>query len=177
MPTPRGERRRKRRAAAREEECSGGWPQERIRHETRPVGSERMKAPRGCDNLKAQAVGRGRSGQRSRCSGWKNAEGVRNHKGGAAEWHSACLGVGRWETSCPMRRLGAWATSGEEPKPMRGTWELFKFFLGTWCVKTLWPSRQGEGREGSAEPVGALATSGLKLCRVWQPHEREGPMR
>jgi len=44
--------------------CAGGrklWraePQERIRHETRPAGSGRMKAPGGCENLKVQAVGR-----------------------------------------------------------------------------------------------------------------------
>jgi hypothetical protein len=35
-------------------------PHERIRHETRPAGSGRMKAPGGCENLEVQAVGRGK---------------------------------------------------------------------------------------------------------------------
>jgi hypothetical protein len=36
-----------------------GEPHERIWHETRPAGSGRMKASRGCENLQAQAVGLG----------------------------------------------------------------------------------------------------------------------
>jgi hypothetical protein len=32
-----------------------GWPHERIRHETGPAGSGRIKAPGGCENLEAQA--------------------------------------------------------------------------------------------------------------------------
>jgi hypothetical protein len=36
-----------------------GEPHERIRHETRPAGSGRMNASRGCENLQAQAVGFG----------------------------------------------------------------------------------------------------------------------
>ena len=38
-------------------------PQERIRHEIGPAGSGRIKAPGGCENLEAQAVGRGKPGQ------------------------------------------------------------------------------------------------------------------
>jgi len=56
--TPRGEGRWKRRTAAREEQSSGGRPQERIRHETRPASSGRMKAPGGCEHLEALAVGK-----------------------------------------------------------------------------------------------------------------------
>jgi len=33
-----------------------GRSQERIRYEIRPAGSERIKAPGGCENLKVQAV-------------------------------------------------------------------------------------------------------------------------
>jgi hypothetical protein len=32
-------------------------PHERIRYETRPAGSGRIKAPGGCENLKVQAIG------------------------------------------------------------------------------------------------------------------------
>jgi len=63
LRTPRGEWRWKQRTAAREEESSEGWPQERIRHGTRPAGSGRMKAPGGCEHLKAQAVGKSRPNQ------------------------------------------------------------------------------------------------------------------
>jgi hypothetical protein len=34
-----------------------GEPHERIRHETRPAGSGRIKAPGGCENLEAQVIG------------------------------------------------------------------------------------------------------------------------
>jgi len=92
--TPRGERRRRRRTAAREEESSGGWPQERIRHETRPAGSGRMKAPGGCENLKAQAVGRGRSNHSCRCSGRGNAEGVETSREALQNGARVTPGVG-----------------------------------------------------------------------------------
>jgi hypothetical protein len=36
-----------------------GEPHERIRHETRPAGSRRIKAPGGRENLEAQAIGLG----------------------------------------------------------------------------------------------------------------------
>jgi hypothetical protein len=38
-------------------------PQERIRYEIGPTGSGRIKAPGGCENLKVQAVGRGKPDQ------------------------------------------------------------------------------------------------------------------
>jgi len=61
--------------------CAGGeklWrdePQERIRHETRPGSSGRMKAPRGCENLKAQAARLAGPAKQGRCSEWGDAEG------------------------------------------------------------------------------------------------------
>jgi len=64
------------------------------------------------------------------------------------------------------RRLGAWATSEEEPKPMRGSRWTYLVFPGTWYVKTLKSSRKAKDKRGAPEPVGALALSGLKLCRV-----------
>jgi hypothetical protein len=61
---------------------------------------------------------------------------------------------------------------------MRGTWEHFTCFLGAWSVSTLWPNlREGKGREGRVEAMPTLASPGLRLCRVWQPHERVGPIR
>jgi hypothetical protein len=47
------------------------------------------------------------------------------------------------ETDDPRQRLGAWAASEEEPKPMRGTRELLRCFSGAWSVKTLKPGRRG----------------------------------
>jgi hypothetical protein len=44
------------------------------------------------------------------------------------------------EPRAQKRRLGAWATSEEEPKPMRGSWGLLKCFPGVWRVNTLKPS-------------------------------------
>jgi hypothetical protein len=49
------ERRRGRRTAAREGKALKGEPQERIWHETRPAGPQRMEASRGRENLEAQA--------------------------------------------------------------------------------------------------------------------------
>jgi len=56
VKTSRRQRRLKKRTAVQEEKSSEGWSHERIWHEIRPVSSERMKAPRGCENLKAKAV-------------------------------------------------------------------------------------------------------------------------
>jgi len=100
VETPRGERRWKQRTAAREEEGSGGWPQERIRHETRPGGSGRMKAPGGCENLKAQAVGKACPTNSCRCPALEKRWRGRNLKGGAASWRTA-LGAGRRVTGKP----------------------------------------------------------------------------
>jgi len=62
-----------------------------------------------------------------------------------------------WEARFSRRRLGAWATSEGEPKPMRGSWKDYLVFPGAWYVKTLKPDRVGKGQEGSAEPIVALA--------------------
>jgi len=35
-----------------------------------------------------------------------------------------------WETRVSRQRLGAWASSEEEPKPMRGSREQINLFLG-----------------------------------------------
>jgi len=61
---------------------------------------------------------------------------------------------------------------------MRGTREATPTcFSGVWSVKTLQPSREGKGHEGSVEAMPTLASLGSTLCRVRQPHEREGPTR
>jgi hypothetical protein len=61
-----------------------GEPQERIRHETRPAGSGRMKASGGRENLKAQAVGNWEARpSKSRCPGWGKRCRGRNLMGGA----------------------------------------------------------------------------------------------
>jgi hypothetical protein len=52
-----------------------GEPQERIRHETRPAGSGRMKASRGCENLKTQAVEFGRLNHIAAAPSGENAVG------------------------------------------------------------------------------------------------------
>jgi hypothetical protein len=53
-----------------------GEPHERIRHETRPAGSGRIKASGGCENLKAQVVGFGKPGPRkAAASSGENAVG------------------------------------------------------------------------------------------------------
>jgi len=52
-----------------------------------------MKAPGGCDNLKAQAVGRGRPDHHAAALGGENAEGVQNLKGGAACWRAIFSGA------------------------------------------------------------------------------------
>jgi hypothetical protein len=67
-----GERLHERRKALK------GEPHERIWHETRPAGSGRIKASRGRENLKAQAVGRGKPGPRKAAApGGENAVGER----------------------------------------------------------------------------------------------------
>jgi len=38
--------------------------------------------------------------------------------------------------------LCAWATSEEEPKPKRGSWNDFTVVPGAWYAKTLEPSRE-----------------------------------
>jgi hypothetical protein len=38
-----------------------------------------------------------------------------------------------------MQRLGVWASSKEELKPMRGFRENIQLFLGAWNAKTLKP--------------------------------------
>jgi hypothetical protein len=44
------------------------------------------------------------------------------------------------ETEGSGQRLGAWAASEEEPKPMRGTRGSLACFPGAWRAKTLKPS-------------------------------------
>jgi hypothetical protein len=61
---------------------------------------------------------------------------------------------------------------------MRGSWVSFKKVPGRLkCENPGAHARKGEGYEGSAKAILALAFSGRKLCRVWQPHERLGPIR
>jgi len=103
------------------------------------VGSGRMKAPRGCENLKAQVVGSAVPTDLCRCPEQGNAEGVKTSR------EALLVGVrffeiGRrvtWETRGSRQRLGVWAASEEEPKPMRGAREQFKCFSGASSVKTL----------------------------------------
>jgi hypothetical protein len=47
-------------------------------------------------------------------------------------------------------RLGAWASSEEEPKLKRGSRNNFTVFLGTRFVKTLKPSRKVKGKRGAS---------------------------
>jgi hypothetical protein len=66
--------------------CTGGaklWraqPHERIRHETRPAGSRRMKALRGRENLRAQAVGRGKPGHHAAAACGETLKGRRTSR-------------------------------------------------------------------------------------------------
>jgi len=55
------------------------------------VGSRRMKAPRGCENLKAKAVGEASPTISCRCLELERRWRGRNLKGGAASWR---LGYG-----------------------------------------------------------------------------------
>jgi len=85
-----------------------------------------MKAPGGCENLKAQAVGRCRPDHSCRCSGREDAVGAETSR--EALLVGARIKPGVEFSANPESsqwRLGAWAASEEEPKPMRGTRELF----------------------------------------------------
>jgi hypothetical protein len=44
--------------------------------------------------------------------------------------HGEIRASGLWKTKVSMQRLGAWATSEEEHKPMRGSLRNFTSFLG-----------------------------------------------
>jgi hypothetical protein len=62
----------------------------------------------------------------------------------------ATVRSGSWEAMNPMQQLGAWATSEEEPKPMRGSRGTITGFLGAWSEKTLKPKpARGKGMRGA----------------------------
>jgi hypothetical protein len=85
---------------------------------------------------------------------------------------------GFWETKGSKWRLGAWAASEEEPKPMRGTRDIHKSVSrGLGSVNTLKPTCEDKGHEGSAKAIAALAFPESILCGARQPREREGQTR
>jgi hypothetical protein len=81
-----------------------------------------MKAPGGCENLKAQAVGNAGPANHAAAPGWEDAEGVETSREALLVASGRCdRSPGPWEAKCSRQRLGAWAASEEEPKPMRGS--------------------------------------------------------
>jgi len=115
----------------REEESSEGGTQERIWHEIGPGSSGRMKAPGGCENLEAQAVGNANPTKCSRCPVWKDAVGFETSR------EALLVGVQHTvarrifgELEIQGQQLGARVSSEEEPKPRRGARETKFCFLG-----------------------------------------------
>jgi len=91
-----------------------------------------MKAPRGCEYLKALAVESGKFDQiQAAAPSGKALKG--NEPQGRR--HLMALGFAEgqsfWGTKDSGWRLGAWATSEGEPKPTRGSRNNFTVFLGT----------------------------------------------
>jgi hypothetical protein len=88
---------------------------------------------------------------------WKNAEGEKT------SWEALLVGVrlwnrssGFWETKNSWQQLGAWASSEEEQKPTRGTWEAINCFLG------------GLGRENPVGQSGRMKAVRGALKQYWR---------
>jgi hypothetical protein len=85
-----------------------------------------MKASRGCENLKAQAVEIGMLNQKKAAALSRETPKGKKPQGKRRGWTFNSLGVLVFGKPKTKRRLGAWKTSEEEPKPMRGILELLK---------------------------------------------------
>jgi len=89
-----------------------------------------MKAPRGCENLKAQAVGLGRLDHHAAASSGETLKGPKPHGRRCRMAHGKIRASGlsgNRDLYAAARCLG---TSEEEPKPKRGSREAFNCFSG-----------------------------------------------
>jgi hypothetical protein len=123
-----------------------GEPQERDRHETRPGGFGRRKAPRGCENLKAHTGGIGRPAVRVAARGRENAEGEGTSREELLIASAPAVGDGGGSVHGVVSE-GGW-------KPKRGTRRIHDDFSGARSAKTLKLSLWDEEQEGCTEPVG-----------------------
>jgi hypothetical protein len=97
--------------------------------------------------------------------------------GGAAEWHlvlAGCRVLGKLKALGSGSVLGLPLKRAEAHERIPGN-----NFIVSRGLEREHPEAQplGEGHEGSVEPMAALASSGHILCRVREPHERDGLIR
>jgi hypothetical protein len=99
-----------------------------------------MKALGGCENLKAQAVRNANLANEAAVPGGETLKGTKPQGRRCLLAFDRGQASGFWETGDSRQQLGAWPSSEEEPKPMRGSRESFTGFSGAWNVKTLQPN-------------------------------------